>query len=300
MAPLIYVSISNVLGEHSFRPSKTKPLPKWMSLLPNNRHQTRNLDLGDFNLYSVPGSHSADLVSSSACTTSPLSMQMSDHGSSTMSLSDTKETDISDDAGCQEPRIEASVYSSPSETRYRYVEPEQTSYLFRSSREHHSRPSLETKSLLTQIAQATEISASPLHTSKAFISDTPTKIANQFFMKDPSTVVVDSGPVGDRPLFPSSTERAHYTQKYHQLETGGVWKRYMARGAEPDSERLKRQRVHGEETVPNEDHEGGIWRTEATVQDGELDRRDQLRRELMGLFHDNTRDTGYVNGRSSA
>lgn len=37
----IYVSIFDPIGEPALRPSKTKPLPKWMRLLPNNVHKER-------------------------------------------------------------------------------------------------------------------------------------------------------------------------------------------------------------------------------------------------------------------
>lgn len=37
----IYVSVFNPTGEPPFQPSKTKPLPKWMQLLPNNIDQER-------------------------------------------------------------------------------------------------------------------------------------------------------------------------------------------------------------------------------------------------------------------
>ena len=39
--PEIYVSIFDPVGEPAFKPSKTKPLPKWMQLLPNNVHRQR-------------------------------------------------------------------------------------------------------------------------------------------------------------------------------------------------------------------------------------------------------------------
>lgn len=35
----LYLSVLDAMGELSFRPSKTKPLPKWMALPPSNRHQ---------------------------------------------------------------------------------------------------------------------------------------------------------------------------------------------------------------------------------------------------------------------
>jgi hypothetical protein len=39
--PTVYVSVLDPLGEPAFKPSKTKPLPKWMSLLPNNVYLER-------------------------------------------------------------------------------------------------------------------------------------------------------------------------------------------------------------------------------------------------------------------
>lgn len=42
----IYVSIYDPTGQ-AFVPSKTKPLPKWMSLLPNNVHRESEEDHGD-------------------------------------------------------------------------------------------------------------------------------------------------------------------------------------------------------------------------------------------------------------
>lgn len=38
-APM-YVSVLDAIGEPSFRPSQTKPLPRWMTLLPSNRQPT--------------------------------------------------------------------------------------------------------------------------------------------------------------------------------------------------------------------------------------------------------------------
>jgi hypothetical protein len=89
-------------------------------------------------------------------------------------------------------------------------------------------------------------------------------------------------------------------QMCHPSKPGGVWKRYMARGAEPDLERLKRQRVQKDETALSEDDDSGLCRIEGIAQEDELDRKDQLRRELMGLFHNKTRGNGYGNGRGSA
>ena len=40
-SPNIYVSVLDPVGEPAFKPSKTKPLPKWLSLLPNNVHRER-------------------------------------------------------------------------------------------------------------------------------------------------------------------------------------------------------------------------------------------------------------------
>ncbi|KAH7360531.1 hypothetical protein BKA65DRAFT_187319 [Rhexocercosporidium sp. MPI-PUGE-AT-0058] len=42
-APVVYVSVLDPIGEPAFRPSKTKPLPKWMNLLPSNVHRERQL-----------------------------------------------------------------------------------------------------------------------------------------------------------------------------------------------------------------------------------------------------------------
>ncbi|KAF4627845.1 hypothetical protein G7Y89_g10302 [Cudoniella acicularis] len=41
LRPDMYVSIFDPINEPAFRPSKTKPLPKWMNLLPNNVHRER-------------------------------------------------------------------------------------------------------------------------------------------------------------------------------------------------------------------------------------------------------------------
>jgi len=41
--PEIYVSIFDPVGEPAFQPSKTKPLPKWMRLLPNNVQKQREM-----------------------------------------------------------------------------------------------------------------------------------------------------------------------------------------------------------------------------------------------------------------
>ncbi|PVH86792.1 hypothetical protein DL98DRAFT_510268 [Cadophora sp. DSE1049] len=38
---VVYVSVLDPFGEPAFRPSKTKPLPKWMNLLPSNVHRER-------------------------------------------------------------------------------------------------------------------------------------------------------------------------------------------------------------------------------------------------------------------
>lgn len=38
---IVYVSIMDPIGGPSFRPSKTKPLPNWMNLLPNSVHRER-------------------------------------------------------------------------------------------------------------------------------------------------------------------------------------------------------------------------------------------------------------------
>lgn len=38
----IYVSVLDPIGSQAFKLSKTKPLPKWMSLLPNNVHRERS------------------------------------------------------------------------------------------------------------------------------------------------------------------------------------------------------------------------------------------------------------------
>lgn len=45
-APTVYVSVLDPIGEPSFRPSKTKPLPKWMALLPSNRQHKEQGGIG--------------------------------------------------------------------------------------------------------------------------------------------------------------------------------------------------------------------------------------------------------------
>jgi hypothetical protein len=40
VSPPIYVSMTNILGEPAFRPSKTKPVPRWMQYLPSSRRQS--------------------------------------------------------------------------------------------------------------------------------------------------------------------------------------------------------------------------------------------------------------------
>ncbi|KAG4431604.1 hypothetical protein IFR05_012917 [Cadophora sp. M221] len=40
-AAVVYVSVLDPIGEPAFRPSRTKPLPKWMNLLPSNVHRER-------------------------------------------------------------------------------------------------------------------------------------------------------------------------------------------------------------------------------------------------------------------
>jgi hypothetical protein len=44
----VYVSVFNPTGEAAFKPSKTKPLPKWMSLLPSNVEKERALQRNIF------------------------------------------------------------------------------------------------------------------------------------------------------------------------------------------------------------------------------------------------------------
>jgi hypothetical protein len=58
--PEIYVSIFNPVGEPAFKPSKTKPLPKWMQLLPNNVHREREEQRRKANACEE-GSHSHEL-----------------------------------------------------------------------------------------------------------------------------------------------------------------------------------------------------------------------------------------------
>ena len=40
--PTVYVSVLDPLGQPAFKPSKTKPLPNWMSLLPSSIHRARD------------------------------------------------------------------------------------------------------------------------------------------------------------------------------------------------------------------------------------------------------------------
>ena len=44
----VYVSVLNPVGEPAFKPSKFKPLPGWMNLLPNNVHRGRGQEMDSF------------------------------------------------------------------------------------------------------------------------------------------------------------------------------------------------------------------------------------------------------------
>lgn len=82
---IVYVSVTDPIGEPVFKPSKTKPLPKWMHLLPNNVRRERErkakaearIDRNSHELeqmrvnYSSDGSEDRDLNASISDSTSP-------------------------------------------------------------------------------------------------------------------------------------------------------------------------------------------------------------------------------------
>ncbi|KAE8451250.1 hypothetical protein EG329_004414 [Mollisiaceae sp. DMI_Dod_QoI] len=66
----IYVSVFDPIGEPAFEPSKTKPLPKWMHLLPNHIHREKVQKAKDIE---GQGSHATRNVESQAFNTDPVS-----------------------------------------------------------------------------------------------------------------------------------------------------------------------------------------------------------------------------------
>lgn len=312
----IYVSVLDPVDEPAFKPSKTKPLPKWMSLLPNNVHCEREQRQKASISESYPHSHEMEgldgrstsvhgycpsesnneetsVASSNETTPKALSRSTTEPTSAPIKILDSR--DIAR-KGCMPisvgPKGEytfgdvghrESIHMAPPEYASRPLAGQKTRY---SSRRPPSMSRSETVFYFTHglpkysIPESGEGSCCPLaHSPELSPDSSPETPSNASYVSLPS----DSSS-------PFVVQSSEYLERYQPKSAETKYVRYVAKEREPVIERIKRQRV-GKRSVGEvaeeraEKRMNGAKSVKLGNEEYGLDpRREDLKKELRNLF----------------
>lgn len=258
--PEIYVSIFDPVGEPAFKPSKTKPLPKWMQLLPNNVHRDRDEKRRKAYQCEVD-SHSHELQVLGKCPWPRIdqdsSIPFSNHleGSSETSpkgprtpspslpidilVQPNKRATIAFDPRAKKHyKSEGSgIYRRTTTTESTYMTPPE--YPFptmtvpprqRTPFPRLSRPNLERNPTSSYFSHSIDTSEAPLETSPPVSPDDDTPIAK----------VTPESLICPERQTPHSSE---YIEKYSPVTREDITEKYIATAPEPVLDKIRRQRL---------------------------------------------------------
>ncbi|CZR54428.1 uncharacterized protein PAC_04312 [Phialocephala subalpina] len=321
--PSVYVSIFDPVGEPAFEPSKTKPLPKWMHLLPNNIHRERE-QRGSREVESEASLNSdhAESQNHGSFSTSSAHLENQTHDSPTLSGSSTSTTPEAQ-ADLPTPPLDVPIVRSraPADSKIAFIpNPEVESINGggqgqRASRRSHtaesgyvtapenprpktpfprvSRPSLprhETSSYFSHRASVSRVQAA-LDVDEDTCCGLGLGVPTPTPEETPRQLPIP--PPCDRPsLLATPTQSSEYIEKYRPQGAATQYERYVPKEPEPILSKLKRQRVgnqHLEEVAEGREtkRHGGERPRSPKLENEEYSidpRRRDLNRELRSLF----------------
>lgn len=316
--PSAYVSVFDPVREPAFEPSRTKPLPKWMHLLPNNVHREReqrgskdvegevsltsdSAEAKDSNTVSVSSARLENQHQESSSATTTLKAQ-GDLPTPPLDVSIVRSRIRADSklAFVPDPEVESIGDGNQRANRRSY-----TGESYTTAPENPrpktpfprlSRPSLphrETSFYFSHRASVSEREA-PFELE----GDTCCNLGAELRVPTPTPEVASptqvlSPPPCDRPIsLATPTQSSEYLEKYRPLSATSPYSRYVPKDPEPIPSKLKRQRVGtmNLEQVADErrtKRPGGERATSPKLENEEYGlgpmRRD-LDRELRNLF----------------
>jgi hypothetical protein len=312
----IYVSVLDPVGEPAFKPSKTKPLPKWMSLLPHNVHREREQHQASTS-EPCPHSHEMERLDGGSTSTNEYypSENNKDDETPTPSPDGTTPTVLSRTSTAPasapndtpdiskvprkgrvtisvDPKKERaygdvdhreSVYTTPSEYASRFSTRQKTPH---PPRRRPSMPRNETTSYFSNglpedpIPEKSKDLCCPLSTDVTTPESSPDeKASTAGYINLPS----DSS-------FTFVAQSSEYLEKYQPKSAETKYERYVAKEPEPVIERIKRQKVRKRSMA--EVAEESVERRSNAARSAKLGgeeygldpRREDLNKELRNLF----------------
>jgi hypothetical protein len=263
----VYLSVLDPIGEPSFQPSKTKPIPSWMALLPKNRDQiiekngitssspeiwsavhgrTIVVDNDQQELCPAP-----DTIVTASGRSSFLweKNRITSNGPDSVVGSNLEDGTVFEGAISKDGQVELSTCHTSSDYQATHLQRSVTPYPFNKA-VYRPSPSL--------------------NIPKSFLPRPVTETATQFMAilaNDDSLLTLPSQVI--TPLF-SGDEK--------------LKKRYVSGELEPIVGRIKRQKLE-RATLEGKEKNVSAEAAPQAVQADSVDRREDLRRELMGLFN---------------
>lgn len=265
MASPIYVSVLDAIGEPSFRASKTKPLPRWMTFLPGNRQQTfEQNDTGRSSpetrtpvhgLNSIIEPQDSCHTLDTAATVPGLSSleqlsQILDNGSDTTVCSKMEDAAAFEPVISKDSRFEISNCHTSSDYQWRHPQRNATPCPFKRAAYRLPLNLSIPRSLFPRPLAETTMPAMPTPANEGSISTLPSQVTPHLFFRDE-----------------------------------GLRKRDVSRDTEPIVERFKRPKTECDTSAVGEKNESGK-EIDYAVQSGYIDKRDVLRMELLRLFNE--------------
>jgi hypothetical protein len=283
-----YVSVLDPVGEPAFKPSTTKPLPKWMSLLPTNVHRDRGRrqkaksseihlrtnEIERLNsrstsiFYSCVSELDPEDPPAPPPTTeaTPVPLNTPDASRAAYNSRMTISIDLGREGAVNDIDDQESTFTSrsdaPPETRFPPRRPSMPSRGDTTSYFSHGLAKY-------RIADSVEGPFCDLETASSSL-ETPSSNASS------TTVNADSS----SPYW--VVQSSEYLERYQPKSAESKYKRYVAKEREPVLERIKKQRVGKREA--REEMDNDEKRIKLNEEFGQDSKREDLNRELRNLF----------------
>lgn len=320
-ASIVYVSVLDPMGEPTFRPSKTKPLPKWMNLLPSNVHRDRerraktaaevtnhsqemesmreirpshaSAGSDDFDIDTpVPGSRAVSPTGNAKKRTAPsmISIPQKIQKRATIAFDPTPRRDTEEDASCKSAgrsQTSDSICSASPQHPCSHPSRPQTPY---PRSPFPKRPSIvrnETTSYFSHrssVAEADEFMNERCYSLDALQGspDSSQTISPiRVFLSNPEPLIDFSSP----------SQSSEYLERYQPKKTPAAnFEKYVASEPEPILEKIKKQKAAVKDDAETSNEKmmdaNGKGRSVMLVDEeyGLDPRREDLNKELRNLF----------------
>jgi hypothetical protein len=320
--PEVYVSVFDPLGEPAFKPSKTKPLPKWMLLLPSNVKREREQQTKTSSSAELSNSHEMDMLEGQIgsdlgddCKPSKNHLREDPFASSEETTSRSQILPIAapssavDIPGTVRKRATISIDPKatwrdiPGSIDHRAYRRSQTiESIYMTPPEYPSKHQLRQRTPHPSPARPTM----NRHSTTSYFSQTSQKDALSDPVQDSCCVLAAylESPNPSREGSPSSTDlsaltrpspfvtnSSEYLERYQPQTSDTKVQKYVAKQPEPILDKIKRQRVGrksfgevAEETVEKRSNSDRSVKLGPDEEYGLDPRREDLKKELRNLF----------------